>query len=124
MKDMFRIHDNELITNKHFPVKALFDMVSDDRFKYVMHSISNNHGFAENYGACLFWNDLDDYEKENNLFYNGAEFGLHSGEEVILDYKEILYYMKLVCKRYCVEHPEDCNELMECIQKFIDNNSL
>ena len=60
MNKYFRIHDYELLSDTHFPVKALFDMVQDFRFKDIIKSISCNRGFGENYGACVFWNDYLD----------------------------------------------------------------
>lgn len=35
MNRKFRIEDNELLQQKHYPVKVLFDMVSDERFKLL-----------------------------------------------------------------------------------------
>ena len=91
MNKDFRIYDHELLSDAHFHVKVLFDMVQDWHFKDIIKSISYNKGFGENYGACAFWDDLDDYDKQNTPIYKGAEFGLHSGEEVIIGLKEILY---------------------------------
>lgn len=124
MNKYFRIHDHELLSDTHFPVKALFDMVQDLRFKDIIKSISCNRGFGENYGACVFWNDLDDYDKQNTPLYEGAEFGLHNGEEVIIDLKELLYYLEVVCDKYCKEHPEDNEIINAYIIDFKKNNNL
>lgn len=117
MTDKFRIEDEELLNKKHFPIKALFDMLSDIRFVQVMEGISKGIGFGENYGACVFWNDLDDYDKENNEEYDGAEFGLHNGEEIIIGYQDLLYYLIIVCNKYCTQFPERTEE----INKILDN---
>ena len=50
-------------------------------FKQVIERLSKNKGFFDEYGACLFWEDLDDYDREITPYYDGVEFGLHSGEE-------------------------------------------
>ena len=107
LKNKFRIEDLELLDRNHFPVKALFDMVSDSRLIEVLEGISKGTGFGENYGACVFWNDLDDYDKENTPKYEGVEFGLNNGEEVIIGYQELLYYLEIICKKYCEEYPEN-----------------
>ena len=106
MKRNFRIEENELLNKKHFPVKALFDSVSDARFIKVIAGLAKGMGFGENYGACVFWDDLDDYDKENTSQYDGAEFGLHNGEEVIIGYKDLLYYLTIVCNKYYEDYPE------------------
>jgi hypothetical protein len=33
-------------------------------FKQVIERLSKNKGFFDEYGACLFWEDLDDYDRE------------------------------------------------------------
>lgn len=83
-----------------------------------------NSGFGENYGACNFWNDVDEYDKENTPFYEGAEFGLHNGEDVIIGYKELLYYLEIVCAGYCEDHPEDSKIIREYINNFKHRNNL
>lgn len=40
MVNKFRIEDDKLLNKSHFPVKALFDMVSDERFIKVIEGIS------------------------------------------------------------------------------------
>ena len=124
MKSYYRITEDELLAEEHFPVKAIFNMVKDDRFRDIVKGISNNSGFGENYGACVFWNDLDDFDKQNTPFYEGAEFGLHSGEEIIIDSKELLYYLNLVCNKYCKDHLDDKKIIWEYVNKQKQNNKL
>lgn len=118
LKNKFRIEDEELLDEGHFPVKALFNMVSDSRFIEIAEGISKGTGFGENYGACVFWNDLDDYDKANTLPYEGCEFGLHSGEEVIIGYQDLFYYLTIVCKKYCEEFPEKAGRVNEILNDY------
>ncbi len=111
MKKKFRIEDEELINKSHFPIKAVFDMVSDARFMEVLTGLSRGRGFGENYGACVFWNDLDDYDKEYTPQYEGAEFGLHNGEQIIIGYQDLFYYLTIICKKYCKEFPEETRKV-------------
>lgn len=124
MSRIFRIQDHEMLADSHFPVKAMFDMVADSRFVETIKALSQNSGFGENYGACNFWNDLDDYDKENTPFYEGAEFGLHNGEEVIIGYTDLLYYLELVCTGYCEDHPEDAGFINQYIEDYKIRNKL
>ena len=124
MKKEFRIQESDLLREDHFPVKALFNMVADSRFVETVEALSNNSGFGENYGACNFWNDLDDYDKEHTPFYEGAEFGLHNGEDIIVGYKEILYYLEVACAGYCEDHPEDTAIILQYIEDYKTRNGL
>ena len=118
MVNIFRIEEDELLNKNHVPVKALFDMVSDARFVKVIEGISKGTGFGENYGACVFWNDLDDYDKENIEKYEGAEFGLNNGEEIIIGYLDIFYYLKIVCEKYCKKFPEDSQKINVLLKNY------
>ena len=124
MSRKFRIEDNELLSPRHYPVKVLFDMVSDVRFEKVIWGICNNIGFGENYGACVFWDDLDDYDKANTEIYKGAEFGLHNGEEIMISPKELLYYLNIVCNKYCEDYSKTKEEIKNWLEIYKEKNGL
>lgn len=115
MKSNFRIETKELLDKSHFPVKGLFDMVSDSRFIEVLEGLSKGEGFGENYGACVFWNDLDDYDKENTPGYEGAEFGLHDGEEITIGYEDLFYYLTIIGGKYCEKFPEQTKKINQIL---------
>ena len=114
----FRIENSELLDKCHLPVMIVFNMVSDSRFIKVLEGLSNGMGFGENYGACVFWNDLDDYDKANTPHYEGSEFGINSGEEVIISYQDLFYYLTIICKKYCLEFPEQTKEINEILNNY------
>ena len=93
--------------------------MSDERFENVIYGLCNKKGFGENYGACVFWDDLDDYDKTNTEYYEGAEFGLHNGDEVIVSLKDLLYYLNIVCEKYCEHH---CNK--DNIKKWVEHYKI
>ena len=121
MVNKFRIEDTELLNKSHFPVKALFDMVSDARFIKVIEGISKGVGFGENYGACVFWDDLDEHDKENIERYEGAEFGLNNGEEITIGHQDLFYYLKIVCEKYCKEFPENSQRINMILKNYREN---
>lgn len=123
MKRDFRIEEKELLSPNHYPVKVLFDMVSDERFEKVVKGLCNKTGFGENYGACVFWDDLDDYDKTCTEFYEGAEFGLNNGDEVIISLKELLYYLNIVCNKYIQEFGNKGN-VLKWLEQFKNLNNL
>lgn len=118
MKREYRLTDEELLDKSHFPVKALFDMVSDTRFLKVIEGISQGKGFGENYGACVFWNDLDEYDRQETEKYEGAEFGLNSGEEIIIDYNNLYYYLKIICHKYIEDFPNSTNNIDKILRTY------
>jgi hypothetical protein len=118
MEREFRIKDKDLLKDNHFPIQAIFNMVSDERFIKVIEGISQGKGFGENYGACVFEGDLDEYELETNGAFDGAEFGLHSGQEIIIDYKSLEYYLKIICNEYILDFPESKSQLNQLLKDF------
>lgn len=118
MKREFRIQTEELLSECHYPVKALFDMVSDERFVPVIEGIGQGKGFGENYGACVFWNDLDEYDKQEIEEYEGAEFGLHNGDEIIIDYSSLYYYLNKICTDYIEDFPNSKNKIDIILKKY------
>lgn len=120
----FRIEEMDLLRDDHFPVKAMFNMVRDNRFKSIVKSLSNNSGFGEEYGDCCFWADLDDYDQANTEFFDGVEFWLHNDERVVISYEELLYYLKIACAGYCEDHPEDTAVINQYIEDYKKRNNL
>lgn len=124
MRKEFRIEESDLLRDDHFPVKAMFNMVRDNRFKSIVKSLSNNSGFGEEYGDCCFWGDLDDYDQANTEFFDGVEFWLHNDERVVIGYEELLYYLKIACAGYCEDHPEDSEIINQYIEEYKARNGL
>ena len=115
----FRLTEVDLLKPEHFPVQAIFNMLSDDRFIRIMKGISEGHGFGENYGACTFPDDLDEYDIATTGMFEGVEFGLHNGETVILDYQTLYYYLEKICNGYIEDFPqkkEDIDKILAQIR--------
>ena len=98
-----RLGMNELLDDSHMPVLMVMNMVKEKRFLEVLKALSKGNGFGEEYGACTLPEDLDDFDKANGEDLDGAEFALYSGEEVVIDFKTLYYYLKILCgtSRHC-----------------------
>lgn len=81
------LNEDELLDKTHLPVLMVMNMVSESRFLSVLRDISQGIGFGEEYGACTLPDDLDGFDKANGEELDGVEFGLYSGEEVVVDYQ-------------------------------------
>ena len=102
-----RIKENQLINESHFPVKIIFDEIENKRFLDVIKVICNGEGFGVEAGACLFPNDLDDYDIAQGNGFVGVEFGLYSGEEIVITYEECYFYLEIICESYLIDFPEE-----------------
>ncbi|EPV2390028.1 ribonuclease toxin immunity protein CdiI [Listeria monocytogenes] len=100
-----RIKNSDLINEKQYPVKVVFDEISDEEFISIINSVSKGEGFGVGSGTCLFPGDLDEYDIAQGEGFGGVEFGLYSGSEIVIDYKQFYYYLNIICNRYVESYP-------------------
>lgn len=100
----YGLEEKELLDENHFPVLIVLNMISEKRFLGILEAISQGIGFGEEYGACTMPDDMDDYDKSNGECLEGIEFGLHSGEEVVIDYLTFYYYLTIISEKYIKRH--------------------
>lgn len=121
-----RLNENELLDKSHLPVLMIMNMIDEKRFLTVLEAVSKGNGFGEEYGACTFPDDLDEFDKANGEELDGVEFGLHNGEEVVIDFQTFYYYLKIICNKYIKENFEQTkivNEFLVAYSKrFIVQN--
>ena len=118
MKRKFRLLEKDMKNSKHFPVIAMFNMVRDTDFIKTLGWICVGQGFGLDYGACTFPNDQDEYDIITMGKLEGVEFGLHNGDEVVIDYATLYYYLKKVCEDYTDDYPNDKNVVNELLAKY------
>ena len=115
-----RLGMNELLDDSHMPVLMVMNMVKEKRFLEVLKALSKGNGFGEEYGACTLPEDLDDFDKANGEDLGGAEFALYSGEEVVIDFKTLYYYLKILCDKYVKDHMEQADIVNGLLDDFSD----
>ena len=122
-----RLNEDELLDKSHLPVLMVLNMISEKRFLGVLESISKGTGFGEEYGACTFSDDLDEFDKANGVELDGVEFGLYSGEEVVIDYQTFYFYLKTLCDKYIKKNLEHADIvkgfLTDYSNKFLNNSN-
>lgn len=94
-----------------FPVQAFFNAINDDRFVFTISNLLQGVGAGFDVAYCEFPYALD----ENDEPFEGVRFSLYE-DEIIVDYQTFMQYLKLACKQYIKEHPEDSNKLEHLLQ--------
>lgn len=119
MKRLDKLNEKDLLDERHFPVQALFNELYREQFLDTLANyICKGHGFGAEYGACLFPDDLDDYDIATCGMFEGVEFGLHNGEEILLDYPTFYYYLKKVCDGYIQDYPQEQEIISSLLNTF------
>ena len=63
---------------------------------------------------------MDEYEIASRGGFDGVEFGLHNGEEVVVDHATFYYYLQKSCDVYLSEYPQDKEVITSLLQKVKD----
>ncbi len=117
MKKDFRLIDEDMLNHKHFPIKAIFNSIPDSSFVRTITPLGDGIGFGVDYGACLFPSDLDEYDIAKTGTFDGIQFGLHNGEEVVVDYQTFYDYLNKACEVYLENFPQDTEKISNILAK-------
>ncbi len=113
-----RVKEKQLINEEQFPVKIILDGVEDERFLDIINVTSKGEGFGVEAGACLFPNDLDAYDISQGNGFIGVEFGLYSGEEIVISYEEFYYYLEIICKSFLLDFPNEKEVIEKKLEEY------
>lgn len=108
MNDSFLLQEEDMLNESHLPVIIFFGVISNkNRFIRIANELSQGVGYGFEYAACTFPEDLDEFDITQGESFDGVEFSLQSGEEVVISYKDFYYYLNKACNHYLVLNPED-----------------
>ena len=93
------LKENDMLNEKHFPVIALLNEAYNSDIIGFIKDLNRGIGTGYNYATCSFWEELDDYDKEQVARYDGVLIETDDGEELCLSMKELLYYLVLLQNR-------------------------
>jgi hypothetical protein len=108
------IKESDLKRKEHFPIYVFFNMMSESDFMDACESFSKGIGRGIEFGACLFPDDVD-IEADK---FDGVEFSLYSGEEVVVDYQTFYYYLSKACECYIKTHQADEEKIEMLLEKI------
>ena len=111
----------------------------DDQNKYPLISYLNangrmglltfleaiNEGYTISYehvSGC-FWNELDEYEKSQIDPFEGILISYIDDHEVIISYRELVYYLKLLVSRMHMPKEKE-NRALELIHEFAKKHDV
>ena len=112
------VKDEDLLNTDQFPVVALINEAANSDIIDFVANLANGIGSGYNYSNCSFWNDLDEYEQADIQEFDGLLVSNEGGEEVLVPYKDLLYYLETLCSRLAVEKFDKINDLRALINSF------
>lgn len=112
------LKEEDLLTKEHIPVAALINEAANSDIIEFVNNLVNGVGSGYNYSNCSFWNDLDEYDQSNTKKFEGLWVSNESGEEVIISYSDLQYYLEILYTRLADEKYSRINGLRELLDSF------
>jgi hypothetical protein len=117
---MYTIYLNEedLRQNSKYPIIALLNEAANENLVEFLENLNNNIGSGYNYTTAYFWEELDDFDRLQIEKFDGIKIETESGEEIIVSYEEMAYYLNLLLEKIPLK--EDlayCKKLLESFRE-------
>ena len=98
---MYNIYlkEQDLLKADQFPVIALLNEAANSNIIKFAENLAKGIGSGYNYSSCSFWEDLDEYDQTNTPKFDGLLVTNEAREEIIISYKDLLYYLEMLYSR-------------------------
>lgn len=115
------ITEADLLKAEQFPVAALINEAANADIIEFVENLANGVGSGFNYSNCSFWDDLDEYDQANTPKFDGLWVSNESGEEVIVSFDDVSYYLETIYSRLANEKYGKLSELRQLLDAFRTN---
>ena len=115
------ITDADLLKAEQFPVAALINEAANADIIEFIENLANGVGSGFNYSNCSFWDDLDEYDQANTPKFDGLWVSNEGGEEVIVSFDDVFYYLETLYSRLANEKYGKLSELRQLLDSFRTN---
>lgn len=117
---MYNIYLSEadLLKVEQFPVVALINEACNTDIIEFVENLIHKIGCGYNYSSCSFWEDMDEYEQSSTPHFDGMWVGNEAGEEVIISYSDLLYYLEALYSRLFADNFSRMQNLREALDTF------
>lgn len=115
------LKEEDMVKENHFPIIAhINEAYNNDLLEFIEYMIKGI-GVGYDYTCSSFWDELDDYDKENTEKYDGLMIETEDDEKVILSMSELLYYLELARKQLSGIDQAIAKNIESSIDKFKEN---
>lgn len=118
---MYKIYltDEDLKVGSNYLVIALINEAANEDIICFLKNLLEGVGSGYNYTNCYFWNELDDFDKNQTPFFDGLAIENENGEEYIASLKEVTSYLEILQSRMTLNNEE--THLMEQLISELSN---
>lgn len=117
---MFRVifTEEDMLKENHFPIIAHINEAYNSNLIEFMKDINKGIGTGYDYTCSSFWDELDDYDKENISHYDGIMIETEDGEELCLSMKEMLDYLMLLQSKLASANSELTGKMTVLLDEY------
>ena len=115
------ITESDLLKTEQFPMAALINEAANSDIIEFAENLANGVGSGFNYSNCSFWDDLDEYDQANTPKFDGLWVSNEGGEEVIVSFDDVFYYLETLYSRLANEKYGKLSELRQLLDAFRTN---
>ena len=117
---MYKIYlkEEDMMKDTDFPIIALINEACNTDIVEFILNLSKGIGSGYNYTNCMFWDELDEYDKLTISHYEGLQVSTENGEEVITSKEEVITYLKIASDRLKEEGFPDTDKLRNLIESL------
>lgn len=112
------LKEEYMMKESHFPIIAHINEAYNNNIMDFIDCMIRGIGVGYNYTCSSFWNELDDFDKENTPEYDGLLIETEADERVILSIPELLHYLELTGKCLSDISSPHTDDFEEKIGKF------
>lgn len=112
------LKEEDVLKENHFPVIALLNEAYNTDIIVFIKELNQGVGSGYNYTTCSFWEELDDYDKENIAHYDGIMIETEDGEELCLSMKEMLDYLMLLQSKLASANSELADKMTGLLDEY------
>ena len=110
--------EHDLKKAAHFPAAAHINEAFNRDPSEFLRDLIQGVGHGYNYSCSSFWDELDDYDKSRITHFNGVCIETEAGEEIVLSYQELYFYLDAACKRYYEKNPDTAAEMNGLLSQY------
>lgn len=115
---MILLKEEDMVKENHFPIIAHINEAYNNDLLEFIECMIKGIGVGYDYTCSSFWDELDDYDKENTEKYDGLMIETEDDEKVILSMSELLYYLELAQKQLSSIDQAIAKNIESSIDKF------
>ncbi len=112
------LKEEDMIKENHFPIIAHINEAYNNDLLEFIECMIKGIGVGYDYTCISFWDESDDYDKENTKKYDGLMIETEDDEKVILSMSELLYYLELAQKQLSIIDQAIAKNVESRIDKF------